>query len=91
MSATQDIKRQVFALFGYTGTMQEQELQWLQANGATSDIIDEAWQQFLTAQGYTDPRPEAWYKYLGSLGINKPTLIERERGYWSAVLALLTP
>lgn len=35
---------------GYTGALKDMELQWLQANGATSDDLSDAWEEFLVVQ-----------------------------------------
>ena len=38
---------------GYTGSLMDMELAWLQNNGATSNQLGDAWMEFLVVQGFT--------------------------------------
>lgn len=68
---------------GFTGATSDMVLQWLQANGATSNATPDAWEEFLDAQGFTyGQRNDSWYAYLGSLGY-EGALNDRELQFWT--------
>ena len=70
---------------GFTGAMPDMTLQWLKANGATSNCIPDAWAQMLTEQGLGDyQRNDAWYLLLAFLGFDHPDHIaDREAAFWA--------
>ncbi|RLB66256.1 MAG: hypothetical protein DRH08_06680, partial [Deltaproteobacteria bacterium] len=56
------------ALSAYPGAMPEKTLAWLQANGATSNAIPDAWAEMLATQGFDSyQRSDDWYALLDSL------------------------
>jgi hypothetical protein len=68
----------------FTGAMSDMTLAWLQANGATSSSIPDAWREMLIAQGAdagTYHRNDAWYQVLGDLGYTG-SLPDRELAFW---------
>lgn len=86
MPTTIDLKFAALRGLGYTGSMTDMELQWLQANGATSDALADAWLEFLAAElttAATGVRVDDWYAYLGSEG-HTGALRDRELSYWQA-------
>ena len=66
---------------GFTGAIPDMTLQWLKANGATSNCTSTAWQQMLASKGFTGQRNTAWYALLGSLGYTG-ALSDRELQFW---------
>ena len=69
---------------GFTGATSDMLLQWLQANGATSNAVPDAWQEMLAANGFTyGQRNDSWYAFLGSLGY-EGSLNDREMGFWGS-------
>lgn len=75
------------ALVGMFGTGHTNDLliQWLQANGATSNSISDAWMEMLIGQGAVVPfhRNDAWFDLLGDLGY-EGSLNDRELEFWCA-------
>ena len=68
---------------GFTGATNDLLLQWLKANGATSNALPDAWKEMLEAQGYTyGSRNDSWYALLGDLGYTG-ALNDRELAFWS--------
>ena len=67
---------------GHTGSIAEMTLSWLQANGATSNSVSDAWNQMLAEQGVDGQRNDAWYDLLGTLG-HEGSISDRERAFWS--------
>lgn len=70
---------------GYTGALSDMELAWLQANGATSTNLPDAWMEFLTAAGFlTGSRLDRELAYYQSLAftVEGDTLIDWRREYW---------
>jgi hypothetical protein len=67
---------------GFTGAMSDMTLQWLQANGATSDRISDAWLEMLTDKGAAgSQRSDMWYDLLGQMGY-EGALPDREFLFW---------
>lgn len=67
---------------GFAGATSDMLLQWLQANGATSPAIPDAWEEMLAAQGFPyGQRNDKWYEFLGSLGY-EGALPDRELEFW---------
>jgi hypothetical protein len=63
---------------GFTGTLSDMTLQWLQANGATSGSITDAWLEVLPGTGQRNDR---WYTVLGGMGYTG-SLNDREFAFW---------
>jgi hypothetical protein len=69
---------------GFTGATSDMILQWLQANGATSAAIPDAWAEMLAANGFAyGQRNDSWYEFLGSLGYTG-NLNDRELQFWES-------
>lgn len=67
---------------GFTGSTSDMLLQWLQANGAVSNALTDAWSEFLDGQGFTYGQyNDSWYAYLGSLGY-EGQINDRELPFW---------
>jgi hypothetical protein len=63
---------------GFTGSISDMTLQWLQANGATSGSITDAWLEVLPGTGQRNDR---WYTVLGGMGYTG-SLNDREFAFW---------
>jgi hypothetical protein len=63
---------------GFTGAISDMTLQWLQANGATSGSITDAWLEVLPGTGQRNDR---WYTVLGGMGYTG-SLNDREFAFW---------
>ena len=72
MACLTDVKFQALRNKGYTGAMSDMVLQWLQANGATSGSISDAWKQVLDIIQPPDPsqRNDQWRDWLIANGYN---------------------
>lgn len=69
MPTTNDCKHSsLVTQTGQQGQMRDLELMWLQAGGATSGQLNDAWSEFLAAQGFTGERNDATFAWLDSLG-----------------------
>jgi len=68
---------------GFTGSLSDMTLQWLQANGASSNTISDAWLQMLSALGFEGQHNDAWYAFLGSLGF-EGAIADRTADFWAA-------
>jgi len=64
----------------FTGTISDMTLQWLQANGATSGSLTDAWLEVLPGTGQRNDR---WYKLLEDMGYTG-SLNDREFAFWAA-------
>ena len=71
----------------YTGAMNDMTLQWLQAGGATSDSLPDAWREWLDLQGFsTGNRNDDWFAYLLAQPSTTPgTLNDMELQFWTAL------
>jgi hypothetical protein len=84
MSTLVDLKFAALRSQGFTGSMSDMTLQWLQAGGATSGAIRDAWAEFLALQlggSETGSFVDDWFAYLGSLGY-VGSLRDREYQFW---------
>lgn len=81
-----DTKFAALGAQGFTGDMQDRELQWLQANGATSPADSDAWLQMLDAQGFGPAngyaRQGGWLALLLSLGYTG-AISDAQYGFWT--------
>lgn len=66
-----------------SGHVNDLMLLWLQANGATSNHINDAWREMLIAQNVIPPFQinDGWYALLGALGYTG-SLNDREHEFW---------
>jgi hypothetical protein len=92
-----DCEYNVLAAAGYPGTISEKELAFLQAYGATSKNLMDAWGEFLDAQGETSPgtlidRRHNWL--LGLMGVSDAigsTWIDLWKAFWCEFVGDLGP
>ena len=76
---------------GFTGATSDMLLQWLQANGASSPAVPDAWKEMLAANGFPyGHRNDSWYELLGSLGYTG-ALPDREKEFWDAGGGVISP
>lgn len=88
-----DDKFQALGDLGFTGTLNDRELQWLQSLGATSDILPQAWKEAMIALGQTDyDRNSSFYDFLGTAGY-EGSYNDRAAQFWAngAVLPASDP
>ena len=52
---------------GFTGSTSDMILQWLKANGATSNSIPDAWSEMLVSKGVSPIRTEGWWELLDQM------------------------
>lgn len=86
MATVTDLKFTALRGLGYTGSISDMTLQWLQANGATSPAMADAWLEFLAAvllTAATGNRVDDWYAYLGAQG-HTGSVSDRELQFWQA-------
>jgi len=79
-----DAARAYFTQRGYTGTANDQFIQWCQANGATSDNLMDAWKEMCAANlaSPTGNLVDDWYYLLGVQGVTQTTVNGRERAFF---------
>ena len=76
------------ALVGMFGAGHTNDLliQWLQANGATSPHVNDAWHEMLEAQGAVPPFQinDAWHEWLWMNGYGAPNrhINDTETDFW---------
>ena len=89
-----DSKFEALRAQGFTGSMSDMTLQWLQANGATSNQIPDAWNEVLSILVSTaGANSDRWYVYLkdsGFGGTDQNQINDMELAFWLAG-GLLTP
>lgn len=68
---------------GFTGSISDMTLQWLQFNGATSGSQSDAWLEMLAVLGFEGQHNDAWYALLGSLGF-EGAISDRTADFWLA-------
>lgn len=56
-------------------------LQWLQANGATSNNLNDAWSEMLVSKGYSPVINDGWYRLLDDLNY-EGQLNDKEMAFW---------
>lgn len=84
MAHINDAKYTALGAQGYTGNINERELKWLQANGATSHQLNDARREFLRAQGINASNiNDGFYELLGDLGYTG-SLSDRMLAFWKA-------
>lgn len=86
MDSLTDAKFDGLRAQGFTGSISDMTLQWLQANGATSDNITDAWREMLTSKILDKPqayqRNDWWFQVLGELGYSQGQLNSRALAFW---------
>lgn len=91
MATVNDLMRQYFAAQAYTGDLNSQFLQFLQAGGATSDNLNTAQIEYLAtviAGTATGNLTDDWMIYLGEQGYTG-TRSDRDLQWWTALVAAL--
>ena len=84
MATLSDARFESLRAQGFEGATSDMLLLWLQANGATSPAIPDAWAEMLAANGFSyGQRNDSWYAFLGSLG-NTGQLNDREMQFWES-------
>lgn len=84
MSQLNDLQYQTLGIAGFTGNLNERELAWLQANGATSDNLNQAWYELLTTALSRDGQiTEMRYEWLETLGYDQEHINDRWFAYLS--------
>jgi hypothetical protein len=74
---------------GYTGTQEDMELVFYQANGATSNSLRDAEMQFLIVKGYnTGTVTDRWFAYLRAFGFTG-SVDDMLPLFWNDVNALI--
>ena len=86
MTTLIDAKFDALRALGHTGTISDMMVTWLQADGAVSESVVDAWDEMLSFQGFKDfgHRNDMWYALLGDRGFTAGTLAEREFDFWTA-------
>lgn len=77
-----DLRFQALRDQGFTGSTNDMLLQWLQANGATSGQLNDAWSEMLVSKGFSLVINDGWYALLGDLGY-EGQINDRELAFWS--------
>ena len=78
-------------MFG-PGHVNDLMILWLQANGATSPQLNDAWYEMLVAQGAIEPFQinDGWYGLLGGMGYIG-AMNDRETAFWCEGGGVITP
>jgi hypothetical protein len=88
MPALSDARFDALRALGYTGATNDMILQWLQANGATSPALPDAWMEMLLFQAdgaFTGgQRNDRWYTLLALNGFLAKDINQRELDFWLA-------
>ena len=85
MPTLTDTKFETLRALGYTGTVSDMMLQFLQGKGATSNNLPDAWREFLdlVVVSPTGQKNDDWFTYLGTQG-HTGSLNDRELQFWIA-------
>jgi hypothetical protein len=85
MATVTDAKFDALRALLHTGAMPEMTLSWLQAAGATSSSLPDAWNEMLAIKLITPvptgQRNDDWFEYLGVL-THTGSLNDRELAFW---------
>jgi len=91
MPALTDVRFDALRALGFTGATSDMLLQWLQANGATSSSVPDAWNEMLAVQllsGNTGQRSDDWRQLLATLGYaalaGSAQVNDMELAFWEA-------
>jgi hypothetical protein len=77
-----DAKNAALSALGFTGAIQDKELKFYLANGATTSQLNDAKKEFLIAKGITfTTLNDSWYSYLVSLGYSGH-VSDMEKAFW---------
>ena len=68
---------------GFTGSLPDMTLQWLQNGGAVAGTIPDAWMEMLAIHGITDTTiSDGWYTLLGNMGYTGQNN-DRQLAFWN--------
>ena len=83
-NALHDAMRRYFDQSGYPGDLNDQTIQWLQMNGATSSNYNDAWMEMLNANllSATGTWGDDWLRLLGVQGFTFGTLNDRAYSFF---------
>lgn len=91
MATLTDARFDALRALGYTGATSDMLLQWLQANGATSPSVPDAWVEMLAIKvlsGFTGSRSTDWPALLTTLGYGtisgSDQVNDMELAFWEA-------
>ena len=90
MPTLTDSKFDALRTQGFTGSISDMTLQWLKANGATSNAVPDAWGEMLALYLKTPQRNSGWYELLGDEGYTG-SMNDRELQFWLAGGVLSPP
>ena len=81
MSQLNDCEVAALVAQGYSGSRNDMMLAWAQANGGTSNQLNDALYEMLGLQGGTGALNDRWYSALGLLGLTG-ALNDRKLQFW---------
>lgn len=83
MTTLTDIRFETLRALLFTGSTNDMLVQWLQANGATSDCLPDAWEEMLFSKGFGDgySRNDGWFGLLFFMGF-EGQMNDRELSFW---------
>jgi hypothetical protein len=85
MATLSDEKFRALRAAGHTGAMNDMMLQWLQAGGATSPSLSDAWREWLDIKLFTSgDRNTDWFDYLRDQ-THTGSLNDMELQFWEAL------
>ena len=85
MASVNDEKFRALRGLLYTGSINDMTLQWLQAGGATSPSLPDAWREYLDILGFTTgQRNDDWFSYLETQ-VAPGSLNDMELAFWSSL------
>ena len=84
MGSTTDLKFNALRAQGFTGSITDMTLQWLQNSGAISFSVSTAWDQMLQMNGYETQRNDGWSDMLNDMGYVNGSLSDRAHQFWAA-------
>ena len=94
MSTLSDSRFDALRLQGFTGATSDMLLQWLQANGATSNAVPDAWDEMLALLTYSPgQRNDRWWFYLDMSGYGSAgsQLNDMELVFWESGGVIVPP
>lgn len=86
MTPTIDLKFTALRGLGFTGSISDMTLQWLQGNGATSNALPDAWIEYLAIEldtAATGVRTDDWFAFLRAEG-HTGSVNDMENQFWQA-------
>lgn len=82
MSQINDCKHEALTLAGFEGAVNEQELAWLQSQGATSNQLNDAWLQ-VAGSGAINEQVMAYMVLAGAVG---NSFSDVQKDFWCRVM-----